>query len=115
MAQPLLDTNILLRHFLQDHPSQSHRATAFVARIEAGELQVRTSEIVIFETVFTLQRQYRRPKDRIRDGVLAILDLPGITLPGKRRFRRIFDVYVGLNLSFADAYHVVMMEQLEID
>ena len=114
MAEPFLDTNILLRHFLQDVPDQSRRASAYIGRIEAGERQVRVSDLVIFEIVYTLQRQYRQPKDKIRDGVLAILDLPGIILTGKRRYRRIFDLYVNLNISFADSYHVVLMQQRSI-
>lgn len=44
-----------------------------------------------------------------------MLRLPGIVLPGKRRFGRVFELYVDLNISFADAYHVVMMEQLGLD
>lgn len=115
MAPPFLDTNILLRHLLQDHADHSPRATAYLQRIERGELQVRTSEIVVFEVVFTLERGYRRPKRQIRDNVLPLLELPGILLPGKRRFRRVFDYYIGLNLSFADAYHIVFMEQLKLD
>ena len=114
MAEQFLDTNILLRHFLQDVPSQSTRATALIRRIETDQVHVHISDLVIFETVFTLQRQYRQPKATIRDGVLAILDLPGILLPGKRRYHRIFDLYVDLNIAFADAYHVVLMEQLKL-
>ncbi|SRR6266545_579739 len=115
MAQPFLDTNMLLRHFLQDVPDQSARATAYLQRVEAGEVEVRISDIVLFETVYTLQRQYDEPKDKIRDGVLAVLELPGIVLPGKRRFPRIFDLYVNFNLSFADAYHAVLMDRLGLD
>ncbi len=36
-------------------------------------------------------------------------------LPGKRRFRKVFDLYVDLNLPFADAYHAVLMEQLKLN
>ena len=115
MAQPFLDTNILLRHFLDDHPDHSPRATAYIRRIEQGEISVRISEIVIFETVFVLERHYRQPKSAIRDAILAFLDLPGVVLPSKRRFRRVFDLYVTLNISFADAYHVALMERHEID
>jgi|SRR5581483_8282003 len=110
MAPPFLDTNILLRHLLQDHPQHSPRATAYLARIEQGEIQVRTADTVIFETVFTLQRQYRQPKAVIQQAVLPLLELPGVLLPGKRRFRKVFDLYVNLNLPFADAYHAVLME-----
>ena len=34
------------------------------------------------------------------------------TLPGKRRLRKVFDLYVDLNLPFADAYHVALMQRL---
>lgn len=58
------------------------------------------------------QRHYGVPKTDIRDNLLPILELPGIVLPGKRRFRDAFDLYVDLNLPFADAYHVALMRQL---
>src|ERR671926_432204 len=98
MALPFLDTNILLRHLLQDHEDHSPRATAYLHRIEQGEIQVRTSEIVIFEVVFTLERGYRRSKREIHDTLLPLLELPGIILPGKRRFRKVFDYYINLNI-----------------
>jgi predicted nucleic acid-binding protein len=114
MALPFLDTNVFLRHLTQDHPEHSPRATAFLTRIENGEIQVRTADTVIFETVFTLQSFYKQPKAKIRDALLPLIELPGIVLPGKRKFRRAFDIYVNLNLSFADAYHAVLMEQLKL-
>lgn len=110
---PFLDTNILLRHLLADHPRQSPRATAFLARIERGDIKAHVSELVVFETVFTLQRHYRQAKTSIRDAVLPLLELPGVLMPGKRRFREAFNLYVNLNLPFADAYHAVLMKRLK--
>jgi predicted nucleic acid-binding protein len=112
MPLPFLDTNILLRHLLDDHPEQSPRATAYLARVEAGDVRVRIAETVIFETVFTLQRQYGHPKAEIRDKLLPLVEIQGIILPGKRRFRRVFDLYVDLNLPFVDAYHAVLIDDL---
>ena len=34
---------------------------------------------------------------------------------GKRRLRKVFDLYVDLNLSFIDAYHAVLMRHLRLD
>jgi predicted nucleic acid-binding protein len=76
--------------------------------------RVRTADTVIFETVFTLQRHYRIPKERIAETVLPLIELPGIVLPGKRKFRKVFALYVEQNLPFADAYHAVLMERLKI-
>jgi predicted nucleic acid-binding protein len=114
MALPFLDTNIFLRHLRQDHSEYSPRATAYLARIERGELKVRTADTVIFETVFTLERFYRQPKATIRDALLPLLELSGIVLPGKRRFRKVFALYVDDNISFADAYHAVLMQELKL-
>lgn len=112
MAVPFLDTNILLRHLLDDDPEQSPRATAYLRRIERGELQVRIADTVIFEAIFTLERRYRRAKARIQEALLPLIELPGVILPGKRRFREVFDLYLSRNLPFADAYHAVLMEHL---
>ena len=69
MALPFLDTNILLRHLLQDLPEQSPRCTAYLARVERGELKVRTADTVVFEAVFTLQRAYKKPKAEIANSI----------------------------------------------
>ena len=114
MPIPFLDTNVLLRHLLQDHPEHSVKATAFLTRVEQGRQKVRTADTVIFETVFTLQRHYRIPKARIAETVLPLLELPGIVLPGKRKYRKVFALYVEQNLPFADAYHAVLMESLKL-
>jgi predicted nucleic acid-binding protein len=115
MAPQFLDTNILLRHLLQDHPQQSPRATAYLQRIEAGQVQARISDTVVFETVFTLQRTYRRSRASIQAALLPLIELPGIILPGKRRLRQVFDLYVTRNIAFADAYHAVLMQCLKLE
>lgn len=115
MPSFFVDTNIFLRHLLQDHPDQSPRATALLFRIEAGEIDGHISDVVIFELVYTLQRSYRHSKAAIREALVPLIELPGIALAGKRRFRRVFDMYVERNISFADAYHAVLAGQLGLN
>lgn len=110
MALSFLDTNVLVRHLTQDNARHSPRASAFMREIALGHQRVRLADTVIFETVFLLERSYKHPKAQIRANVLPLLSLPGIVLPDKERFRRVFDHYVNLNVSFADAYHAVLME-----
>ena len=114
MALQFLDTNVLLRHLTADHAQYSPRATAYLETVERGEQQVRLADTVVFEAVFTLQRSYQVPKAEIRHALLPLLELPGVVLPGKRQWRRVFELYVDLNLSFGDAYHATMMERLGI-
>ena len=115
METVFLDTNILLRHVLGDHPEHSPRATAFLERIEKGEVEAHIADTVIFETVFTLQRTYKQPRDRIASALLPLIELPGIVLPGKRHYRKVFALYRSGPLGFADCYHVVLMQRLRID
>jgi predicted nucleic acid-binding protein len=113
-ALPFVDTNIFLRHLRGDHADFSPRATALLQRIEQGALKVRTADTVIFETVFTMERLYRQSKEAIREAFLPLIELPGIELPGKRRFRPVFGYYIEKNISFADAYHAVLVESLRL-
>lgn len=114
MALPLLDANIFLRHLGQDHPDHSPRATIYFQRIENGELRARTTKFVIFETVFTLERTYQVPRAQIQAQLLALIDLPGLVLPGKRRPHRAFQLYVAHNVSFVDAYNAAVVQELKL-
>ena len=109
----LLDTNVLLRHLLQDHADHSPRATAFIALIEQGERVVRIVDTVVFETAYTLERTYGVPRQEISEILQPLLRLPGVVLPGKRIYSQVFDLWLREpGLSFADSYHLCMAHHL---
>jgi predicted nucleic acid-binding protein len=112
MAEPFLDTNVILRHLRNDHPEMSPRATALLGRVERGELRVRISDLVIFEAVFTLQRSYGVPRHMIAEALLPLIELTGVVLPGKRVYRDVFGLYAAGPIGFADSYHVVLMRRM---
>lgn len=112
MALPLLDTNVVLRHLLQDHPDHSPRATALFARIGAGELNAHISSTVLTETVFTLERGYKLGKPAIHDAIRALLDEPNLVLAGKARWHRVLDIYVDRRVSLGDAQQIELMEHM---
>jgi len=112
MPPAFLDTNVLLRHFLQDHPELSPKAHALIQRIERGDLVVRTSDIVVFETVFVLERGHKISKATIAEGLLRILGLIGVVLPEKQQYRRVFELYQSSNVGFADCFHAAFMQRL---
>ena len=114
MAEIFIDANVFVRHLTGDHSAHSPKATAFLARVERGEVRARTADTVIFETVFTLERHYRETKHVIRDALVPLIELPGILLPGKQRLHRAFELYADRNMSFGDACHVAVMEQYGI-
>ena len=105
-----LDTNVLIRYFTGDHPDKAARVLALLERVEAGEEKLLTSPLVVFETVFTLQKFYDVPRDQIRDILVPILLLAGLKLEGEPDFLRAFDLYVATSISFADAYNAAYLQ-----
>jgi predicted nucleic acid-binding protein len=114
MAGAFLDTNVLLRHLLDDHVELSPKAHGIVDRIEHREVDARISDIVVFETVFVLERRYKISREEIARSVMRLLELPGILLPDKQRYGEVFELYLSTSVGFADCYHSVLMQRLGI-
>jgi len=109
MPLRFLDTNILLRYLTRDDERKARVALALLQRIERGEERVITTQAVIFETVFTLQRFYKVPRAEIRELVLPIVLLRGMQIPNKPLYEQAFDLYVTQNISLPDAWNGVFM------
>lgn len=114
MADPFLDTNIIIRYVTQDDPDQSARAKLLLDQVAAGTLVVTTSETIIGEVVFVLsaKRLYNLPRDEIRAHLTGILSLKGLRLRYKRMYLRALETYATTpKLDFADALSVAQMER----
>lgn len=109
MPLRFLDTNVLLRYLTRDDERKAAAALALLQRIERGEERVVTTQAVIFETVFTLQRFYKVPRERIRDLVLPIVTLRGVQLPNKPLYERAFSLCVEKRISLPDAWKAAFM------
>jgi uncharacterized protein len=110
MTPRFLDTNILLRLFTRDDEAKARLALALLQRVERGEEKVICDIMIVFETVFTLERRYKVSRERIRELVWNIVSMPGVQLAGKALCQRTLDVYVEQRVSFADAYTAVSMQ-----
>lgn len=112
MQQPVrfIDTSVFLRILLRDDEEKSKRALALMLAAEHGETRVATSVLVIFETIFTLQRRHGVDRRRIQAMVLPIVNLRNVQLPEKALIRRALDLYVAHRVAFADAYNAAEME-----
>ena len=77
---------------------------------------MRTTDTVLFEAAYTLESFYKVPRAEIAAQLLDILRLPGVILPGKRIYRRVFALYVQhRRLSFADCFHAALVERHGLD
>lgn len=115
MAPPrFLDTNVLLRYFVKSDPEKADRARALLERVERRQEKVITSALVMFETVFTLERTYKVATSQVREMVRDVLSLPGLQLAGKGLCLQALDLYARHNISFADAYTMAYMQSLKL-
>ena len=117
MDLPFLDTNVVIRYLTQDDPDQSKRAKAILDQVQAGKLQVTTSETVLGELVFVLssKRLYQLPREEIRMYLSAIIGMKGLRLANKRMYLRALELYATLpRLDFADALSVAEMERRKL-
>ena len=113
MTVPFLDSNILLRHLTNDDPDRGQACFALVQALERGEFSAWTSDLVVAEVVFVLANKntYNLSRETIRDLLLPLISLPGIKLPYKHLYRRVFELYTTLPIDYIHAYHVAHMER----
>ena len=109
MAPRFLDTNILVRLFTRDDEDKAERVFALLRRVEHNEEQVAASAMVIFETIFVLEKRYNTPRGTIRDRIKGLISSAGLRLADKEVYRRALDLYAGRSISFADAYNAEFM------
>jgi len=108
-----LDTNVLLRHIMQDHDDHSRRATALMVAIEEQRRSIQCADTVIFEAAYTLEKTYHMPRETIRQALQGFVELPAVVLPAKSIFAGVFSLYVANpGLSIADCYHAELAKRL---
>jgi predicted nucleic acid-binding protein len=112
MQGTFVDTNIFLRHLLNDVPGQSQAANRLIKAIEDGSTLAWTTSLVIAETVFVLEnpRTHNVSRAALRDALLPLLALPRLKVERKRFYPRVFDLYVSYAIDYVDAYHAALLE-----
>jgi predicted nucleic-acid-binding protein len=111
-----VDTNIFIRYFVPDHPEHSPLARQLFEQIERGEVSVRITDTVVFETVFTLEKYYRVPRVKIAEVWLDVLTLPGLVASNKEILRDTFGLWVERSaLSYADSFHLISAKAMGLD
>ena len=103
MKARVIDANIVLRFLLGDHPEQSPRCRELMRRVQDGEEEIFIPEVVVCDVVWTLQRFYRWPPDRIRRFVGTLLDLDGVQAARKTILSQALHLFADLGIDFSDA------------
>lgn len=69
-----LDTNVLLRHVMQDDPAQSKKATSIIEGLTAEDPGY-ISHVVLAELAWVLERSYKIPDATIASTIVGILHI----------------------------------------
>lgn len=104
-----LDTNIILRFILKDHPIYSPKAEEIIEKIDKGEVRVYISWPTILEVVFVLQNSIKLPKKDTAEKLLPIFHLENVNLEQSDLLNTIFGYYIDKNISLTDAYNAALM------
>ena len=106
MNEVLLDSNILLRHLLQDIPSQAHEATELISTIEKGGKIGYISILVINEVIWILKRFYKIERKDYLPQLLKILQINNIKVIEikKESLNKILEAMGKREIDFTDIY-----------
>jgi len=74
----LIDTNVILRYLLGDHPTFSPQAAAFMQEVYKGAKKVQILESVLVECIYVMEKYYQISRSEIVDKLSKILNFSGI-------------------------------------
>ncbi len=105
-----IDSNVLLRYLLGDHPQQSNSARALIQSIAEGKLGAWTTELVISEMVYVLSGPVvGRERREIAEALQDLLEIPGLRLDGREVVRAALETWATVKVDWADAYHATLV------
>lgn len=102
-----LDTNVVVRLLVDDHPEQTRRARRL---IEANTVLILPT--VLLESEWVLRGAYRLVPGVIADSFRKLLGVPGVTAESAASIARAIDWYES-GLDFADALHLALAHETE--
>ena len=106
---PIIDANIVLRFLTNDIPKQADRCTGLLKRIESGLEEAWLPDLVLADIVWTLEKFYKQPKQRIQELLIAILELKGLRHNNKKISKLAFQLYVEKKIDWTDAFVAAQM------
>jgi predicted nucleic acid-binding protein len=107
----VLDTNVILRYLLNDHPQHFELAKSFMANVITGDIIVYIPDSVFAECVYVLSKVYKVPKIKVCEVLTELLSYQGISkinrdiLLGSLRLFSEYNVDIVDTIVYATAKH----------
>ena len=74
----VIDTNVILRYLLADHPEQFEKVRVFMEEVKTGTRRVLIPESVLAECVYVLLKVYEVSREEIAEKLIGILRYRGV-------------------------------------
>ena len=103
MQEYVLDTNVLLRSLVKDHPAHQKEAERVFRKGEKGEVDLVLLTVVIAETAFVLRSFYKQDPATIASALQVIVGQRWIHVEDRSILLSALDYY-GRGKHFVDAY-----------
>ncbi len=108
----VLDTNVILRYLLNDHPKYFQIADAFMQKIKCGDATAYIPESVLAECVYVLLKVYKVPKSKVCDVLAQVFRYQGISQENRSLLLASLALFSEHNVDIADAIvHATAQEQ----
>jgi len=98
----LIDTNVILRYLLGDHPEFSPKAEAFMGNISEATKKAEIFDVVIVECIYVMEKYYQIPKSEISTKLSGILNFSGIVNPDRSEILEALLKYNSTNIDIVD-------------
>ena len=98
----LIDTNVVLRYLLGDHPGFSPKAEAFMFDVSKGVKKAEILDVVIVECIYVMEKYYEIPKTEIVEKLSGILNFSGIVNPDRSEILEALLKYENSNIDIVD-------------
>lgn len=98
----LIDTNVVLRYLLGDHPEFSPKAEAFMFDVSKGVKKAEILDVVIVECIYVMEKYYEIPKTEIVEKLSGILNFSGIVNPDRSEILEALLKYENSNIDIVD-------------
>jgi predicted nucleic-acid-binding protein len=101
-----VDTNVLLRHLLNDDPTQSLKARALIQAAHDGRYVLDVTAVTVAEIFYALRVKSSLDRPQIAEALLTFLSDEAFGLDDEDRIFNALERVKARNVDFADAYVV---------
>lgn len=98
----IIDTNLIVRHLVQDHKSHARAAAKLFEACDRGDAIVVILPAVLAETVFVLESFYKHSRQDIAQTLAALISSPGVEMEDLAAHLDALERYRTSKLHFVD-------------